>query len=71
MRIIEYNNQLLLQLVNDIIDLSKIEAGALELVTSNVYLDDIMRELERAFCPKANAAHLSLKFDDQHAECYN
>ena len=70
LRIIEHNNQLLLQLVNDIIDLSKIEAGALELVTSNVYLDDMMRELERAFRPKANTAHLSLKFDDQHAECY-
>ena len=70
LRIIEHNNQLLLQLVNDIIDLSKIEAGALELVASNVYLDDMMRELERVFRPKANAAHLSLKFDDQHAECY-
>jgi len=70
LHIIEHNNQLLLQLVNDIIDLSKIEAGALELVASNVYLDDMMRELERVFRPKANAAHLSLKFDDQHAECY-
>lgn len=68
--IIEHNNQLLLQLVNDIIDLSKIEAGALELVASNVYLDDMMRELERVFRPKATAAHLSLQFDDQHAEYY-
>lgn len=68
--IIEHNNQLLLQLVNDIIDLSKIEAGILELVASNVYLDDMMREVERAFRPKADAAHLSLKFDDRYAECY-
>lgn len=68
--IIEHNNQLLLQLVNDIIDLSKIEAGILELVASNVYLDDMMREVERAFRPKADAVHLSLKFDDRYAECY-
>ena len=47
--IIENNNTLLLQLISDILDLSKIEAGTLELNYSNIELNELMRELERGF----------------------
>ncbi len=46
MSIIESNNTLLLQLISDILDLSKIEAGTLEFVHTDFELNKLMREKE-------------------------
>lgn len=48
-RIIENNNYLLLQLINDILDLSRIEAGLLEFTYSPVNINRCVQELEDAF----------------------
>jgi CheY-like chemotaxis protein/signal transduction histidine kinase len=51
----------LLVLINDILDISKVEAGKLEVVTEDVALDKLARSLESTFGPMAAEKRLGFK----------
>ncbi len=46
--IIEINTDLLLQLINDILDLSKIEAGTFDFYPSSIDVNQTMEEIEQS-----------------------
>ncbi len=67
--IIENNNALLLQLIGDILDLSKIEAGALEFVYSDTDLNRTMEELESMMRAKNQSDRVKLHFKPSVESC--
>ena len=68
--IIENNNTLLLQLISDILDLSKIEAGTLDLHYSNVEINDLMKDLENMCQLKLKSDAVKLEFVAPEEPCF-
>ena len=67
--IIENNNTLLLQLISDILDLSKIEAGTLDFKYSNVNLNALMKELECGLLLRVKSDAVKLEFVEPAETC--
>lgn len=70
--IIKGNTNMLLQLVNDILDMSKIEAGTLEFIYNDVDVNQIMRELEGIFRLRLEEADSPVRivFEQQLPVCF-
>ncbi|WP_134134713.1 response regulator [Paraburkholderia sp. BL6665CI2N2] len=60
---IHASNSDLLVLINDILDLSKVEAGQVTVELETVSIDATLQALEETFKPLAGARHLSLAFE--------
>ena len=67
--IIENNNTLLLQLISDILDLSKIESSSIEFAYSEFDLNALMRGLEQTSCLRLTSAKVEIEFDEYLPEC--
>jgi PAS domain S-box-containing protein len=63
LRIISRSGEHLLSLINDVLEMSKIEAGRLELCENDFDLFDLLDTLEQMFKLKANSKGLQLTFN--------
>lgn len=68
--IIENNNTLLLQLISDILDLSKIESGTIELHYSNVEINSVLKDLETSCQLKIKSDAVKLEFVAPDQPCF-
>ena len=59
-----------MRLMNDVIDLSNIESGVMDIVGSDVVLDSLMKEMELTYVPKAETDNLVLAWDREQSNAH-
>ena len=65
LKIVQENNELLLQLISDILDLSKIEAGTFKFINDRVNVYQLCNEIVRSYSIKIKNHQVKLIFDEQ------
>ena len=64
MSLVQENNELLLNLISDILDISKIEAGMIDIVMGRVDVPQLCREVIATFSHKKRDSAVELRFDE-------
>lgn len=67
--IININNQLLLRLINDILDLSKIDSGTIELQPIEINIEDLFMEVTSAAAHSIEKESVKLITESQYESC--
>lgn len=68
-RIVKENNELLLQLISDILDLSKIEADTFNFVAADINVNEVCTEIIKSMSMKVGDG-IRLSFEKSMPECY-
>ena len=69
MKIVSSNNELLLQLIDDILDLSKIEAGTMEFTFAPTDINELMEGICRQMQEKNTSPDVAITFTEKATEC--
>lgn len=68
--IVKENNELLLQLISDILDLSKIEAGTFEFTAGDIDVNQLCQEIVRSMSMKVKDENVKIRFEQHLADCH-
>lgn len=67
--LIETNTNLLLQLINDVLDVSKIEAGIFDFYPALIDVNQTLEEIEQSMCLRLKGEAVTLAFAERLPEC--